>query len=321
VARPRLRDLARRRAWAVVQATAVVPLVVVLFLLWRELATWQLILGALGGTALGLALGVGLAALWERLDPRAQPTLPSAGRPRRAANTPSTRAEPHAKALEPALRPAAREGVPLPPRVAGTNVEELSRAIEESAAHIVALTSEGDDRGRTVLAANLAVHIARSGKRVALAELGSGRNGLSTVFGLEGRPGVAAVALGRMPLEEALAPIALDRARGTEPPADALTPAAEGALAEILAIRARGAAALLAERRGEVAAGGALEALVAGSSLPLEQLAPGRVGVVVSDLARRADVVLLVAPRFSSRLLRSVEADLALVARRAPVRA
>jgi capsular exopolysaccharide synthesis family protein len=77
---------------------------------------------------------------------------------------------------------------------------------------LVASSVEGE--GKSTTAANLAVTMARAGRRVALVDLDLRRPYLHRFFGLGGRAGVTNVALGDAHLEEALAWVDLGDALG-----------------------------------------------------------------------------------------------------------
>ncbi len=69
------------------------------------------------------------------------------------------------------------------------------------------LTSARSYRGKAELAANLAVTMTRGGRRVLLCDLDARRASITSLFGLEERPGVTEVALGSSALEQAMVTI------------------------------------------------------------------------------------------------------------------
>jgi Mrp family chromosome partitioning ATPase len=69
------------------------------------------------------------------------------------------------------------------------------------------LTSARSYRGKSETAANLAVTLVQSGRRVLLCDLDAGRTSVSDRFGLEERVGMTEVALGQTTLEEAIVSI------------------------------------------------------------------------------------------------------------------
>jgi polysaccharide biosynthesis transport protein len=160
------------------------------------------------GVMLGLALGVGLAALWDALDTRVRSvaeirdllTLPLLGRVR----TPSRRGT---GALVMQTDPYGREAEAF--RILRAN---LDFANVDRSARAIMLTGAVDGEGRSTTVANLAVACALAGRRVVLADLDLRHPSIGRFFALDGRPGLTDVALGHVALEDALAPIAL-RAR------------------------------------------------------------------------------------------------------------
>ena len=219
------------------------------------------------GVMLGLALGVGLAALWDALDTRVRSiaeirellTLPLLGRLR----TPSRRA---GGELVMQSDPYGREAEAF--RILRAN---LDFANVDRSARVIMLTGAVDGEGRSTTAANLAVACALAGRKVVLADLDLRHPSIGRFFALDGRPGLTDVALGHVDREHALAPIAL-RAR---PESDLGTP-----LERPLDPR------------------GGLEVLPAGPA-PLDSgefVGSRAVQDVLEALEQRADLVLLDAP-------------------------
>ncbi len=158
------------------------------------------------GLLLGLLLGVGLAFLWEALDTRV-----------RSSDEISTRLGLPLLAQLPEppkrLRDASRLAMLVDPsgvqaeafRMLRTNLQFVTLSGE---ARTVMITSAVAEEGKSTTIANLAVALARAGKRVTLVELDLRRPLLDRFFDLEpGRPGITQVALGDATLEEAVVPI------------------------------------------------------------------------------------------------------------------
>jgi capsular exopolysaccharide synthesis family protein len=162
---------------------------------------------ALIGAILGLLLAVGIAFLWNALDKRVRTEdemeeilgipllarLPNPARRLRGADKLSM--------------------IDQPTDVSSEAVRRLRTNLEianlDGNAKALMVTSAAPFEGKSTTIANLAVALARSGRSVALIDLDLRRPTIAPFFGLEGRPGVTEVALGRAPLGEALAPIAL----------------------------------------------------------------------------------------------------------------
>lgn len=78
-----------------------------------------------------------------------------------------------------------------------------------AAARTVMVTSAAEKEGKSTTVSNLAVAMARGGRRVVLVDLDLRRPFIDRFFGLEGRPGVAEAVLGREPLSQALVNVEL----------------------------------------------------------------------------------------------------------------
>jgi polysaccharide biosynthesis transport protein len=165
------------------------------------------------GVMLGLALGVGVAALWDALDTRVRSVaeirdrlmLPLLGRVR----APTRRG---ASKLVMQTDPYGREAEAF--RILRAN---LDFANVDRSARVIMLTGAVDGEGRSTTVANLAVACALAGRKVVLADLDLRHPSIGRFFALDGRPGLTDVALGHVDLEDALAPIAL-RARPESDP-------------------------------------------------------------------------------------------------------
>ena len=160
------------------------------------------------GVLLGLLLGVGLAFLWEALDTRVRSSDEISAR----LGLPLL-----AQLPEPPkwLRDASRLAMLVDPsgvqaeafRMLRTNLQFVTLSGE---ARTVMITSAVAEEGKSTTIANLAVALARAGKRVTLVELDLRRPLLDRFFDLEpGRPGITQVALGDATLDEAIVPIAV----------------------------------------------------------------------------------------------------------------
>ena len=160
--------------------------------------------GALAAV-LGLLLGAGLAFLRDTLNTRVRSagevqsllSLPLLGRipepqgRRRGSNGLVMLANPSSPLAEPF-------------RILATNLEIVN--LERDAVKIM-FTSATREEGKSTTVANLAVALARAGRRVILADLDVRKPSLARLFELGERPGLTNVVLGRVPLDEALVSI------------------------------------------------------------------------------------------------------------------
>ena len=159
------------------------------------------------GLVLGLLLGAGLALLANALDNRAR----------------------SAEEMAAALGMALLARVPEPPRKlrrqnrlamlndkpgeAGEAYRKLRTNFDfanlTASARTVLVTSAIEKEGKSTTVSNLAVAMARGGRRVILVDLDLRRPFIDRLFGLEGRPGITEVVLGRVPLTHGLVNVAL----------------------------------------------------------------------------------------------------------------
>ena len=183
-----------------------------------------------GGLALilGIVLGLALAFLWDVLDSRvrsldrlrnALPRLPVLGR----LPTPAR-----------ALRKRGRLVMLTAPTSAETEHIRTLRAnfefaVREVGAKTIMFTSGVGGEGKSTTVANLAVALARGGRRVVLVDFDVRNPGLHRFFGLDGTPGLVDVSLYDAHIETALAEVRLTHADRYEPLSQS-APSGEGRL-------------------------------------------------------------------------------------------
>ena len=229
------------------------------------------------GLVVGLVLGLGLAFLREALETRVRTTeevsarlggLPLLGRLPRPPKR--LRRSDKLVMLE---DPASAQAEAF--RMLRANLDFMT--LDRDARTII-ITSALEQEGKSTTVANLGVAFARAGKRVVLVDLDLRRPVLARFFDLEG-PGLTQVALGHVPLEAALAGIAI-----TDPPAPRRR----------LSLRRSG------NQNGHVTREllGQLEVLPSGPIPPDpgEFVSSAALGKVMGALRERADVVLVDAP-------------------------
>jgi len=168
----------------------------------------KLIANAIMGVIAGLALGIGLAFFVDLLDTRLRrgedvaermglallgrlPAPPKSVRKRNRLVTLAKPDSPDADAF----------------RVLRTN---LSFADIDGSARSILVSSAVQSEGKSTTSANLAVALARAGKRVILLDLDLRRPYLHKFFDAPRTPGATGVVLGTVTLEEALLPISPD---------------------------------------------------------------------------------------------------------------
>lgn len=221
------------------------------------------------GLLLGIVLGLGLAFLREALDTRVRTAEEVAERlgvtllarlpspPKRLAN---------GAGIAMLQEPAGPQSEAF--RVLRTNLEFVNL---DRHAQVLMVTSALESEGKSTTASNLAVALARAGKRVILVDLDLRKPFIARLFDLGGRPGLTQVALGHVDLEDALVPIPL-------------TPAPTNG-------RAPGGVAM-------GSSGGSLEVLPSGPIPPDagEFVATHAVAATLEQLRERASVIIVDAP-------------------------
>ena len=159
--------------------------------------------------ALGLVVGIVLAFIWEALDTRVRSSEEigaSLGLPLLA------------RIPEPSRRLRAKNKLVMVSDPTGVQAESfrmLRTNLEfvnlEREARTIMVTSAVESEGKSTTVANLAVAFARAGRRVVLVDLDLRKPLVDRFFGLENRPGVTDVALGRLDLDHALMPVEISR--------------------------------------------------------------------------------------------------------------
>jgi succinoglycan biosynthesis transport protein ExoP len=236
------------------------------------------------GFFLGLMLGLGLAFFREALDTRLRSAsevgerlglpllarLPEPPRPLRTRQRLVMRDKPQSGQAEAF-------------RMLRTNLEFVNL---ERGARTIMVVSALQGEGKTTTAANLAVALARAGRRVALVDLDLRRPTLHNYFQLGIQPGLTDVALGHAGLDEAIARVALTAANEgeSERTDDPVARAAEA-----------GTAALT---NGRPKVDGWLEVLPAGliPPDPGEFVNTHALTELLRDLRERADLVIIDTP-------------------------
>ena len=172
----------------------------------------QLLRNAILAGALAIVLALALAFLWEALDTRLRTPEEigaALGLPllaRLPAPPAKLRKNDRLVMLGEAHGPEAEAFRLFRTNVEFTNVDGLAKTMM--------ITSALPAEGKSTTVANLAVALARAGKHVVLVDLDLRRPYLDRFFDLQGQWGVTEVALGHVPLSEALVPVPLRSAVG-----------------------------------------------------------------------------------------------------------
>jgi Mrp family chromosome partitioning ATPase len=221
------------------------------------------------GLIVGLALGIALSYLFEAFDTRVRseaeleaqlgglPLLARIPKPRRTDN-----------GLVMAVDATAPEAEPF--RVLRTNLDFVNL---EARARVILTTSATASEGKSTTVSNLAIAMARAGRRVILVDLDLRQATLDRYFGIEDAPGLTHVVIGSARLDDALTEIPLASAwkEGT------LNGKWQGSTPDAM---------------------GSLEVLGAGTLPPNagEFVGTRAVSDLLDELRERADVVLVDAP-------------------------
>jgi polysaccharide biosynthesis transport protein len=241
---------------------------------------------ALLGAALGLILGTVIAFFRDAIDTRirsADDIAERLGVPLLARiPEPPRRLQP-GKRLVMLADPNGTDAESF--RMLRTNLDFVTL---ERQARTIMITSASEREGKSTTLANLAVALARTGKNVVLVDLDLRRPFLDALFGLEGRPGVTNVVLDEATIDEALSQVwAAQEQDG--PLADAVDSSSS--------TRKRRAGSAR-ENNGQAPLGGVLQVMTSGPRPPNpgEFVATKTVGKLLTELRKRADIVLVDAP-------------------------
>jgi non-specific protein-tyrosine kinase len=231
------------------------------------------------GLIVGVMLAFALALLWDAIDPRVRTAHAVAeliGLPVLARLTAPRRRLRKQRRLVMLEDTSGRDADAL--RILGTNLEFAN---VDQRYKLVMFTSPMGSEGKSTTVANLAVALARAGKKVVLVDLDLHRPVIEKFFDLEGRPGLTSVALGRATLEDAIAKVPI-----------AELPAAEAAKNGVGAVTYQNG-------NGHGSRGVTLlEVLPAGPLPPHpgEFVASQAVRSILDSLRDRADIVLIDTP-------------------------
>jgi polysaccharide biosynthesis transport protein len=221
---------------------------------------------ALIGLFLGIALGLGLAFLWEALDSRVRSAQDIAARLRLPllGRIPwSARRGRHRRQLVMLSAPYSKAAEAF--RMLRTNVEFAALDRGRLGGQILMVTSAQAGEGKSTTIANLAIAFAHAGRRTILVDLNFRNSCSEKLFGVEDKPGVTDVVSGHVSLESALI-------RRSSIPDHIFAPECHGV------------------------ADNDLWVLPSGSVNPVDVGAARQLPELLRDLSERADIVLLDAP-------------------------
>jgi Mrp family chromosome partitioning ATPase/capsular polysaccharide biosynthesis protein len=243
---------------------------------------------ALLAGVLGLILGLAIAFLWDALDTRVR-TVADIGK--QLGGLPLLAAlHPPKKQLQSENRLVMMEE---PDGSGASQFGELRANLElamlDRGIRTIMVTSPMSSDGKSTTIANLAVSLARYGKRVALVDLDLVRPKLGEFFRLEG-PGVTNVVLGHLALDDALVRIAMPRPRPGYPDSNRAGNTHGG-------LYVLPAGAMLADRGAVLESGaltGILESLRELVDLVLVDTTPALQGEDALILARKVDGIIVV---------------------------
>jgi Mrp family chromosome partitioning ATPase len=234
---------------------------------------------AMLGVALGLLLGIGAALLWETLDKRL----------RDEEEIQRTLGIPLLGRLTAPRHIDGRDRLAMLENTSDAEAEAIRRfranvefANLDHDANMIMVTSSISAEGKSVTVSNLALALARAGRKVILVDLDLRKPGIGRLFGLGFRPGVTDVAIERVGLEQALIPVNLAAPQPAQ-----------------LASRDRARASRQADETSFEADGtGSLAVLPAGflPANPGELVGTQAVAGILASLRERADFVLIDAP-------------------------
>jgi polysaccharide biosynthesis transport protein len=236
------------------------------------------------GLAAALLLGIGLVALLEALDTRVRTEndvadalgVPLLGRLSQSARRHRRNAVQGELAV--LMEPDGADAEAF--RILRTNLEYANSKL---GARTIMFTSSVRDEGKSTTVANIAASFARLGKRVVLVDLDLRRPSVHRVFGLNEPLGVSEVALGRVPLEEALVSVPIASRRTS--PSKRRRWAGEAPIRPPVASMTTGSSATL-----DVLPAGAAPNDIG------EFVGAGGVAAVLQTLSERADIVFIDSP-------------------------
>jgi polysaccharide biosynthesis transport protein len=232
------------------------------------------------GLVLGIFLGAGLAFLREALDTRirsAEEISTRLGLPLLARLPEPSRKLQNENGLVMLEEPTGTQSEAF--RMLRTNLEFVTVGKD---ARVIMVTSAVEKEGKSTTIANLAVAMARAGQRVVLVDLDLRKPFLDRFFNLRAGPGLTQVVLGHVSLREAVVSVPL--LSGGKPGG---APASNGNSVKVMG-----------NGHGSMLPQGSLHLLASGPIPPDpgEFVGTEKLGEILAELRRVADVVLVDAP-------------------------